>query len=186
MTSWREIWVVFPRTVQVVPGQSQAWKLPSSPMVHVGALLAELGVQTGWDCFFPCEAEQLHRNVAFGLGPTGLSFHHGCLPACQKGAKRNECHMQSVSTALIIWAGNLIFQRHLYLGRDPIIKNHVLFMFMNDLKALLAILGKIVNQWDKSPRNRTAIYTLYYSLIRSFIQWTVLNIYSVSDTVLIY
>lgn len=89
-TSWREIWVVWPTGMQVAPGQSEAWKLPSR-------LLAELGVQTGWDWFIPCKAEPLHRNVAFGLGPMGLVFHHCCLLAGQKG-----CHPLSVSTSVIV------------------------------------------------------------------------------------
>lgn len=59
-------------------------------------------------CFFPCKAEQLHRNLAFGLGPLGLTLHHCCFLACQEGANRNERHLQSVSTLLIILGSQLL------------------------------------------------------------------------------
>ena len=46
--------------------------------------------------------------MAFGLGPLGLMLPHCCFLACQEGANRNECHLQSVSTLLIILGSQLL------------------------------------------------------------------------------
>ena len=46
----------------------------------------------------------------FGLWPwpLGLMLPHCCFLACQEGANRNECHLQSVSTLLIILGSQLL------------------------------------------------------------------------------
>lgn len=109
LTSWSEIWIVLSMGMQAGPGQSQAWEPPSSPIAHIyhaGSVQDDDWLRPFH--FFPCKAEQLHRNLAFGLGPFGLMLPHCCFLACQEGANRNECHLQSVSTLLIILGSQLL------------------------------------------------------------------------------
>lgn len=94
--------------------------------------------------FFPCKAEQLHRNLAFGSGPFGLMLPHCCFLACQEGANRNECHLQSVSTLLIILDSQLL--KGIYICEEMSNqKNHTLFMFTSCLKALLTTYTRLGN-----------------------------------------
>lgn len=109
-TNWRETWIVLPIGVHVAPGQSEARKLPSP-------LLAKLGEQTGWDCFFPCKAEMLQRNVAFGLGPTGLLCHHCYLLAGQKWAKEKGVPRAISVHTLIMLSSELSFSMAFLLAK---------------------------------------------------------------------
>lgn len=161
----------FPIGMQAGPGQSQAWKLPSSPMAHIYAMLARVGVQTGWDHFvsFPAKLSGCKGiwPLAFGLGPLGLMLHHCCFLACQKGAKRNECHMQLESTWLIILGSQLFTGVYICEEISKIEKSY--FIRVHELSQGIinhAMLGKTMNGEIKF----STIWLHCYSLIHSFIQ----------------
>lgn len=138
---WRQIWIVFLRGCKLCqashrPGStfSLQWHTLAPCWLSGGYRLAEIVP-------FLCKDEQLLRNAAFGVGPTSLMFHHHCLLACQKGAKRNECHTLSVSTSLIILSSERNFSKALiFAKRFYKQKSQVLFVFVSGLTALLATL----------------------------------------------
>lgn len=175
-----------PMGMQVVPGQSRTRKLPVSPVAHVCAALAGVGGVAGVDwqkpSFFPCKARQLHRNLAFGLGPAGLTFHHLCFLVMKE---RNECHVRSVSTSLIVLSRKA-FQRHLYLQRDFINKKTYSIPVHEWSQGIIryTVHGKPMNSEIKAS-TIWLHFALDYSLIHSCVQ-QLLNTHNVPETVLIY